>query len=303
MEVFIKKLLKDPVIVVLLILVPVLAAAVIIINANRMSDKNDVPQVTAPPVETAVIPDDNGECEKVTLETVLASAELCAGSWDVFALDLTDGESAAIGTTGEPMVSASLIKLFIMAAVYDRFADENGDLGSIYDDVSIMIRVSDNDAANRLTLLLGDGNETAGRQAVTDFARSVGCEDTIHNRLMLVSNGTENYTTAADCARLLKLIYDGSCVSPVCSRRMLNIMSEQYYSNGLDKLPEGAEVFHKTGNLTLKVCGDAGIIKCNGRSWILCAICNYQPSEQEPQNSIAALSGNVFEYITLKQYE
>ena len=70
------------------------------------------------------------------------------------------------------MQSASVVKVFIMGAVYDRVLypkDEahkvpyNGDLTSL---LQAMITVSDNDAANRLIEVLGEGNFQKGAEVM-----------------------------------------------------------------------------------------------------------------------------------------
>lgn len=76
--------------------------------------------------------------------------------WDIWAERLQEGTYAHVQENIDPdapqMVSASLIKLFIMGAVYD--AERSGTLtpGAQEDAICQMISVSDNAAANELTL-------------------------------------------------------------------------------------------------------------------------------------------------------
>lgn len=77
------------------------------------------------------------------------------------------------------MQSASVIKVFIMATVYDRICYPQNEQTAIYiseqydgelrDLLSNMITVSDNDAANRLVELLGNGDFNVGKEAVNAF--------------------------------------------------------------------------------------------------------------------------------------
>ena len=113
--------------------------------------------------------------QSLTEDAALAEAlrEQLQGSsdkWDIWAERLQEGTYAHVQENIDPdapqMVSASLIKLFIMGAVYD--AERSGTLtpGAQEDAICQMISVSDNAAANELTCLLGGGSEADGRAAV-----------------------------------------------------------------------------------------------------------------------------------------
>ena len=160
--------------------------------------------------------------QSLTEDAALADAlrEQLQGSsdkWDIWAERLQEGTYAHVQENIDPdapqMVSASLIKLFIMGAVYD--AERSGTLtpGAQEDAICQMISVSDNAAANELTCLLGGGSEADGRAAVERFAASIDCTAVRYNRLMLVENGTQNYVSAEDCAAFLRLVYNRQCVS------------------------------------------------------------------------------------------
>jgi len=117
-------------------------------------------------------------------------------------------------------------------------------------------------------------------------------------RLMLENNGLQNYTSANDCALLLERIYRGKCVSPAADGEMFALLAAQEISNGLEQLPEGTQCAHKTGNLLLLVCADVGIIRSGEEVWVLSCICNSQTDETGPQDSIATLSREVYDYFT-----
>ena len=221
--------------------------------------------------------------------------------WDLWVEDLSGGEAVHCARNikdGQGMVSASLIKLFIMGAVYEHI--ERGDFTeeSVWRDLYAMITISDNTAANTLTRLLGGGDADAGMRAVTAWAASIGCESVRHNRLMLQANGLENYVTAGDCARILRLIYDGDCVSEACSERMLALLKDQQVNDRIPAgLPGTVSTAHKTGNLAALCVADAGIVFSPGGDYILCAICNHPVSDDGAAKEIAKLSGIVFGYF------
>ena len=135
------------------------------------------------------------------------------GRWNLCFLALPDGEPVIWGGEEGPMVSASLIKLPIMGAVYEAIAAGRLDRAQCENWLGPMITVSDNGSANSLVLLLGGGDADKGMAAVNDWCLRQGLTDTRQNRLMLVDNGLQNYTGAADCARLLAAIYRGDCAA------------------------------------------------------------------------------------------
>ena len=205
--------------------------------------------------------------------------------WDIWAERLDTGAYAHVqknvDKSAPQMVSASLIKLFIMGAVYD--AENSGNLtpSAQEDALFQMITISDNASANDLTRLLGDGDEAAGRSAVEAFAASIGCDSVQYNRLMLVENGTQNYVSAEDCATLLRMIYTGSCVSQDASKSMLELLRCQQVN---DRIPQGLssdrKAAHKTGDLLGICCADVGIVFAPEGDYLLCILCNNQSDWQ-----------------------
>ena len=104
------------------------------------------------------------------LETILkqVQSQLPAenGTWAVFISDLVNGTEGSLND--QKMQAASLIKLYIMGAVYENYDQITGQYGrdSVDSNLYSMITVSDNDAANTLTTYLGGGDSAAGMQAV-----------------------------------------------------------------------------------------------------------------------------------------
>ena len=217
------------------------------------------------------------------------------GRWNLCFLALPDGEPVIWGSEEGPMVSASLIKLPIMGAVYEAVAAGSLDPAQCENWLGPMITVSDNGSANSLVLLLGGGDADKGMAAVNDWCLRQGLTDTRQNRLMLVDNGLQNYTGAADCARLLAAIYRGDCVSPEASREMLSLLLQQQVNDRLPLgLPEGTPIAHKTGDLIGLCWADVGIVYSPGGDYVLCVISDGQASEREAKSATAALSREVY---------
>ena len=130
------------------------------------------------------------------------------GTWSVYVCNLLKDSDGTINDT--PMQAASLIKLYIMGAVYENYGTiaQSHNSEEIDSNISAMISVSDNDAANTLVNWLGNGNDAAGMAKVNNFCQEHGFTSTQMNRLLLAGkeNG-DNYTSVKDCGTFLKQIY------------------------------------------------------------------------------------------------
>lgn len=206
--------------------------------------------------------------------------------WAVKIQDLTNRKSAEIN--GDLQVkSASVIKLFIMAALYDRIYSSNSAASPVYfqenyegeseDLITDMITVSDNDAANIIVERLGNGSFENGMAVVNAYCTENGYLQTSLGRRFLGSNANgDNYTSANDCMALVSAIFNSTCVNEEASLKMLEHMKNQTKRN---KIPAGiadysVETANKTGELSSEELGfvenDICIVCGAGRDYILC---------------------------------
>ena len=249
---------------------------------------------------------DNKSDEKMdTLVTQIQSQLPGAnGSWSVYICDLAGGSEATINDS--PMQAASLIKLFIMGAVYENYDSLSQQYGSATLDsyLTPMITVSDNDAANSLVSCLGGGDSTAGMQKVNSFCQSHGYTNTSMGRLLLASNEFgDNYTSAYDCGKFLKEIYQicsGTTQTPslLHAEEMYSLLKQQQRTNKIPAaLPEGVSVANKTGELS-DVENDAGILynAQGGNDLVIVFLSQNLSSPGEAQNTIAQLSRSIYLY-------
>lgn len=186
------------------------------------------------------------------------------GTWSVYLSDLETGHDASAGGT-QPLVAASLVKLYIMLAVFDGIEQ-----GTITDNATIdtnltqMITVSSNDAANRLLAVIGGTGGTAKAiETVTDTAHRYGFTDSRELRALTGAasgNAVENWTSARDCGMFLAKAYRGELVSKAASKRMTDLLLGQTRRTKIPAgVPSGVQVANKTGELAA-VQNDVAIV-------------------------------------------
>ena len=186
----------------------------------------------------------------------------------------------------EPMMAASVIKLFVMAAAFEKekrgtfSMDEmfsvkkedrvpscgaltylhDGILETGMDLVTLMIIFSDNTATNVLIDILG-------MEDINEIIRGLGFRQTLLQRKMYdmerSGRGIQNYITAQETGRLLKMMYDGVLIDRQSSKTMISILKNQQLCSKipfyLQALSESPEIAHKTGEDT-GITHDVGIV-------------------------------------------
>lgn len=190
---------------------------------------------------------------------IISDGENAGETWAVSVMDLNSG--AVAGFNGDiKLQSASLIKLFIMATVYDRVcypASEEKYIsfpesyeGELRELITAMITESDNNSANEIVTRLGGGNFNTGMQVVNNFCAENGYANTVMGRRFLDSEATnDNYTSANDCMKLVASFYYGSCVNAEASGKMLDYMKNQTKTNKIPAGVSSAQTANKTGEL------------------------------------------------------
>ena len=243
------------------------------------------------------------------------------GSWAVFVNDLKHNVSAYAPPTAADgmMQSASLIKLFIMGAVYERYDELSAAYGASTLDgyLSPMITVSDNDAANSLVSILGGGDNAAGMAAVNSFCQAHGYTSTSMGRLLLASreNG-DNYTSVVDVGRFLSEVYRSVYSEPAASggsiwsnpqtssstlahgQEMFSLLCQQQVTHKIPSgMPEGVKTANKTGELS-DVENDAAIIydTDNGNDLVIVFMSENLTASGTAQEAIATGARTIYDY-------
>ncbi len=232
---------------------------------------------------------------RAVLEKELAT---CTGQWALYWKCLDTGDEIVLDG-GEPMVAASLIKLFVAGAYFE--AVEQGRLEAAPELLGPMIRESDNGACNQLIDRLGDGDPAAGMEAVNAFADSIGCSSSRLARKMLDPAPPENYTSVSDCGKLLERVYNGTFVSKAASEEMMDCLLEQTRTWKIPAgVPQGVKTANKTGELAT-VENDAAIVWASPHPYILCVMSDDILSPAAGQSNIAGLSKLAYDYLAASQ--
>ena len=230
--------------------------------------------------------------------------------WAVSVLDLKTGAEGDLNGDVK-MASASVMKVFLMATIYDRVCypaseDRHISFEESYDGelkqlIIDMITVSDNAAANTLLERLGGGDATAGMAVVNEFCQENGYAQTSFGRKFLEAPTTgDNWTSANDCRNLLASIWQGTCVNAEASGKMLEYLKNQTRTG---KIPAGisdSDVI--TANKTGELAGDYGqyvendiaVVEHGDHAYILCVLSEDLQDNGTAISRIQELSAQVY---------
>jgi beta-lactamase class A len=161
-----------------------------------------------------------------------------------------------------------------------------------------MITTSSNLATN---LLLG----VIGTDAVNQTLRELDVDEGIELRRgvedeLAFEKDINNRVTAEGLLRILVMLAEGKAFSPALSRRMMDILHGQEFNQGIPaRLPKGARVAHKTGEIST-VAHDAGVIYLPKRKpYVLVILTEWDASTTGRSRTIAAISHAIYEFLTL----
>lgn len=182
----------------------------------------------------------------------------------------------------KPMRSASMIKVFIMAAVMDkakrgeidlaeiitlRSSDKVGGAGilagyasgtelTLRQVMELMITHSDNTATNIVI-------DRVGMSAINDYIQREGYGDTVLRRKMMdfdaIAAGRENFSSVRDLGAFFLRLYNYECVGEAHDKIMLDFLVKQTDTDCLPAALPDKQIAHKTGALD-GLYDDGGII-------------------------------------------
>ena len=228
------------------------------------------------------------------------------GKWSLYLYRYDTEEEIGINAN-DPMISASLVKLYIAGCYLEKV--ERGEVEDKYDNqLFAMLSASDNGATNTLIDVLG-------MEEINDFIKAHKFSAGQLNRKMLENNGTENYTSSKDCGRILRQVFEGKYINEEASDRVMEALRAQIERNRHKipaGVPKGVETANKTGELYTKdengknvaVQNDAAVIFAEDHPYVL-VIMTTVPSvgEGEMHRQIAEISEEVYLAVTGSEKE
>ncbi|OGS11712.1 MAG: hypothetical protein A2234_08270 [Elusimicrobia bacterium RIFOXYA2_FULL_58_8] len=259
-------------------------------------------------------------------ESMVSGLEKAAANWrgnvGIYIGDLHTGRNWDYNAD-RLFPSASLIKVPIMAAVFDRIksgaitlgtqirltrADRVGGSGSlrwvrdgttlsVMEIIYKMITESDNTATKMLI-------DYVGMPYLKTAFKQLGLVHTnITQEGMSLSSGRiarENYTTAREMAGLMERIYAGELVDREASEFMLDVLKHTKSRSRLRKgLPLGWEIGHKTG-LLRKSCHDAGIVFSPRGDYVIVVLTSEVPDYASAKKFISRVASLTYTYYRIE---
>lgn len=224
------------------------------------------------------------------------------GTWSVYVEDLSTRQALVVGD--RKMKSASVMKLFIMAAVYDQI--DSGRLDRTDEVVSLlhdMISHSSNEAANRLLKKLGQDDYSRGVKAVNNYISAHGYSAETHeyngfeDDSAIVDGSHFNQIGAKDVGLLLERVYSRDFISRKVCNEIEDMMLSQETRYKIPKgLPDGVEVANKTGEMDT-VENDAALVYGEKTDFILVVLSEDWDSKDKAQENIQEIAGLTYDYL------
>ena len=284
--------------------------SVAIVSAKAHSKDKIIPEPVATPDQVAIKTEqvqyfidenqykiDLDDLQREIEKTINQAKEITGGEWSVYVSIPSTGDSLSINQ--KKLQAASVIKMFVMGAVYEDFDALKKDYDGVDIDqlIECMIIISDNESADTLVTMLGRGDNVKGRKIVTDYCQKYGFTNTNMDRMILDDNVIkDNYTTTGDTAKFLEMLINGELPH---SKDMLRHLKNQQRTTKIPAgVPVGITTANKTGELD-DVQNDVAIIFTK-EPYIICVMSDGVLDYQTPIDTIVDISKETYDYLVTK---
>ena len=210
--------------------------------------------------------------------------------WSVY-VQMVDDKKNYVNIHSHSQQAASVIKLFVMGAIYDNYDKVTAVYGKDVVDQNLteMITISSNDAWTNLVNMLGNDDYAQGDQIVTNWAKIHGYIDT-----STCDDLGENYTSVKDAAHVIYDIYHQKLPY---SNEMLALLKQQTRTTKIPaSIPDGIVTGNKTGELD-DTENDVAIIYGKDHTYILSVMATNLSSTENAQQMIRDISTIVYGYL------
>lgn len=294
-----------------------------VISGHRPTTTATIAAVPTPFPTASPVPAGPSRAEVEALRASVLSALLALpGTSSGTFIPIAQPEAAVADDPGMVLPAASIIKLAVAGAAYQRVserrldpvrpftlarADKVGGTGILREQpdgttyslnqlVETMLVYSDNTATNMIIDRLG------GIDAVNAFIVRQGLPNTRMRRKLAdfeaQARGLENTTSSGDIAAYLQQLLRGQVVDRATSERILRILETRARQDPnwlLSQLPSGTRAAHISGTLP-GVRGDAGIIWAGPQPYIL-VLFAVDSNERGMEEAIARASADVYRAV------
>jgi beta-lactamase class A len=192
-----------------------------------------------------------------------------SGIYGLYVVRLNDGSSYGVNELSE-FQAASLIKLPVIAAMYQEAEDGNIDLDSVYtlknaDKVAGSGSLYSKPAGYKLTYqellnLMGKESDNTAFNVCRKYLGDEKINAVIEQIGMVGTSLSDNTTTPLDIGVYFQKLWKGDIVSTVSRDKILDSLTDTIYENWLAAgIPDSVRVAHKFGR-EVHVVNDAGIV-------------------------------------------
>lgn len=228
--------------------------------------------------------DNQAQYEKntVLMNKIKSLTDNETGIYAAYVFYPTESNREPIIYNSQSMRSASMIKVYIMAAVYEKILQgkisdsqtvvlrqdmkvggagsligwKNGSEITVQKLLHMMITESDNTATNILIDLVG-------MDTVNQYMQQNGYKDSVLGRKMMdmaaVRDGNDNYTSVNDLGRFFTKLYFHTVINEKYDKLMVDLLLQQTDDECFPAVLHGQKIAHKTGELD-RLYDDGGII-------------------------------------------
>ncbi len=273
--------------------------------------ENYVPRPQSPVANLLTLAQRRSANSEVLGKLISTSLAGTKGEYALVIKNFATGEKYALNDH-EPMNAASLYKVWVMTAVYEKIKSgelpEDKVLSAGIPELNRYFGLSDEEAGLTeggitltVTQALNQMITISHNYAAMLLVKEIGGSGVIENLLDRYGLKESSFrgtpkTTAADMALYFEKLYHNELIDEGYSRKMKDLLSRNQLNEGLPKyLPGGVMISHKTGELgTFK--HDAGIVSTPNEDYMIIVMTNTW-SAYGAEERTAQLSRDIYNYF------
>ncbi len=194
------------------------------------------------------------------------------GEYSFYFKDIRTGNTLTINN--KSYYPCCMIKVPALIGTFQKIYSGELDYMANYENISLMVIMSDNTAYNDLMIQVGEGDGVNGVHFVNDMLAEMGIEETrLHHGLIpgegYFTDGGDNVSNPVDIGVIFEKLYYGQVISPEASAEMIEWLKLCGDTMELAAgIPEGIPFAHKTGCAD-DIYHDGGVVYMGDRDYII----------------------------------